>query len=210
MLQSNRSRRVTLRPVLQCRCRRCRRGEALAGVRGQAPATCCANGSGVREKAVSSSSSRLLQANDPLPVVSSLRITPRAQTSVAGPTGLPIASRSGAMYAGVPTTSPAPSAPAPLVGRQGLSHLRPQQPLLVLLPGPVAPAGEGVPRRPRPARAVGRAGVPGSRSVPPRSLPGPSPGPARGGRPAGPPAPAGAALSPPAGRASRSPGRSRP
>jgi hypothetical protein len=38
-------------------------------------------------------------------------------------------------------------------GRQGPLRLRPQQPLPVLLPGPVAPAAEGVRRRPRPARA---------------------------------------------------------
>jgi hypothetical protein len=44
----------------------------------------------------------------------------------------------------------------PQLGRQAAQHLRPQQPPLVLLPGPVAPAGEGVRRRPRPARAVGR------------------------------------------------------
>jgi hypothetical protein len=36
--------------------------------------------------------------------------------------------------------------------------------LMILLPGPVAPAGDGVRRRPRPARAVGRAGVPGVRA----------------------------------------------
>jgi hypothetical protein len=51
----------------------------------------------------------------------------------------------------------------PQLGRQGSLHLRPQQPLLVLPLGPVAPAGEGVRRRPRPARAVGRAGAPGVR-----------------------------------------------